>query len=200
MVPLIRLIVALEILALPAWVGAACVRPPEGIRPRLARTPAMVVLAAIVLLVLAVIEGGGSVAGVLRSQAVAVGFTVFLAGLAAALQRAAGPRAAQMLTALLGWALVGSILLAGPVVEMIQGPAKAMIVRLVVLADPLVAAEREVGLPWLHQSLTYRLTPLGESYNYLLEDLTWWKTLVAHVFIGSGLLVFGVARRGGPKA
>jgi len=199
-IPLIQMIVAMEMLLLPAWVGATFVRPPDSLARRLAQAPAAVVLVAAVLLVLAAIAGGGTVAGVVRSQAVAVGFMVLLAGLAALLERVAGARAAQVLTALLGWAILGAVILAGPVVEMLDAPAKAAVVRAVVHANPLMVAEQELDLKWLHQSLSYRLTAIGESYSYLYGAPAWWKTLLGHLFVGSGLLAFSGRRRTGADA
>jgi hypothetical protein len=121
----------------------------------------------------------------------ALGFLVFLAGVAGVTDRAAGPRAAQVTTTLIGWLILAGIILVGPAVELAQGPAQGPLVRLAVNANPLVVAERGLGLDWLHQGLTYRLTPLGESYGYLLGDVAWWKTALGHFFVGSGLLVFG---------
>ena len=103
-------------------------------------------------------------------------------------------KAAQILTALLGWLILGAMILAGPLAEMLQGDAQAALVRTVVHSNPLLVAERELGLDWLHQGWTYRLTPLAESFGYLLGDVACWKTMLAHLFIGSGLLVFSVGR------
>jgi len=192
---LIRMVVAVEMMLLPAWVGAVFVRPSTSVAGRAARTPAIVVLVTAALLVLAAMAEDGSVVGVFRSQAVAVGWVVLLVGMAAVLERLAGPRPAQVLTALLGWAVIGAMVLAGPVVEMVGEPAKTAVVRMVVHANPLLVAEQELGLRWMHQALTYRFSPLGESYDYLFGHLMWWKTLLAHVFVGSALLVFGVGRR-----
>ena len=189
-VSLIRMLVALEILLLPIWVGTVGVRPPASAGLRLSRALAAVVLVAMGLLVLGAIVGGDFFGGVLKSQAVAVGFVILLAGLAAVLDRAAGPRAAQVLTIGLGGALLAAVLWAGPMVEILEGPVRAAVVRLVVHANPLLVAEHELGLEWLHQGLTYRLTPIGESYSYLLGDVAWWKTLLGHLFLGTGLLVF----------
>jgi hypothetical protein len=161
---------------------------------RLAWAMAAVVVAAAASLALAA-AGGGGAGGVLEVQAVAAGFVILLAGTAAVLARAAGPLAAQMLTTMLGWLLLAGIILAAPLVELTHGPLQAEIVRVVAHANPLLVAERELGLDWLHQGLTYRLTPLGESYGYLLGDLAWWKTALAHLFVGSGLLVFGATGR-----
>jgi hypothetical protein len=74
-----------------------------------------------------------------------------------------------------------------------------VLVRGAVHANPLVVAERTLGLDWLHQGLTYRLTPLGESFGYLLGDVAWWKTALGHVFVGSGLLAFGAGGSPGRK-
>ena len=200
MAGLIAMLVALEMLLLPAWAGAIAVRPPASLAVRLARAPAAVVVAAAVLLGLALAAGGGAVGGVLRAQAVAVGFLLLLVGAAVALERLAGPRAAQMLTTLLGWLLLAAVILAGPAVELAEGPAREVVARAAVHANPLVVAEYELGpqgqVDWLHQSLTYRLTPLGESYAYLLGTPAWWKTMLAHLFVGSALVVFSI-RRGG---
>ena len=68
------------------------------------------------------------------------------------------------------------------------------------LNNPLVVAEYELGLDWLHAAMTYRLSPLGDSYSYLLRDAAWWKTMLAHLFVGSGLLVFSFDRRRAKKA
>ena len=188
--------VAVEMLLLPAWVGAAFVRPPDALGRRLLRAAVPLAAAAAILIVLAAFVSGEEVAGVLRSQAVAGGFFVLLVGLASALDRLAGPRATQMLTTLLGWLVLASVILAGPAVELAGPDAKEPIVRTVVYANPLVVAEHELGLKWLHQSLTYQLTPIGESYAYLFSDLAWWKTLLAHLFAGSGLFVFSLRRAG----
>ena len=110
------------------------------------------------------------------------------------LSRLAGERAAQVLTALLGWLILGAMILVGPLAEMLKGDAQAALVRAVVHSSPLLVAERELGLDWLHQGLTYRLTPLAESFGYLLGDLAWWKTTLADLFVGSGLLVFSIGR------
>jgi hypothetical protein len=56
-------------------------------------------------------------------------------------------------------------------------------------------AEQELGLEWLRQDLTYRISPFGESYSYLVTGVAWYKTLLVHVFVGSGLLVFSLPRR-----
>ena len=196
---IIQMLTAIEMLLMPVWAGAAAVRtsdtraePPDGrsLARRLGRLPAPVVLAAAALLAMAAFEEGAA-AAVLRSQAVALGWLVLLAGLAVLLDRVAGPRPAQILTALAGWALLAGIILAGPAADLADGSVQAGIVRLAVHANPLVVAERELGLDWLHMGLTYRLTPLGESYGYLVGAAAWWKTFLAHVFVGSGLLVFG---------
>jgi predicted anti-sigma-YlaC factor YlaD len=193
---LIEMLVAVEVLLLPAWVGAAFVRPPDALGRRLLRAAVPVAAAAAVLIVLAAFVSGEEVAGVLRSQAVAGGFLVLLIGLAAALDRFSGPRATQMLTALLGWLVLAAAILAGPAVELAGPDVKEPLVRTVVYANPLVVAEHELGLKWLHQGLTYQLTPIGESYAYLFGDLAWWKTLLAHLFVGSGLFVFSLRRPG----
>jgi hypothetical protein len=130
---------------------------------------------------------------------VALGFLVLLAGLAAILRRALGPVAAQALAALAGWLIVGGMILAGPVAELLHGPAQETLVRAAVHASPLVVAERELGLDWLHQEMTYRLTPLGESFSLFVRDAAWWKTFLGHAFVGSGLLVFSL-RRGARSA
>jgi len=78
------------------------------------------------------------------------------------------------------------------VVELVDAPVKEPLVRTLVYANPLIVAEHELGLQWLHQSLTYQLTPIGESYAYLFGALAWWKTFLAHLFIGSGLFVFSL--------
>ena len=54
MTSLIQMIVAIEVLLLPAWVGAVMVRPPTSLAARAARAPAAVVLTAAVLVALAV--------------------------------------------------------------------------------------------------------------------------------------------------
>jgi len=195
----IQMLTAVEMLLLPVWAGAAVVRssdarsqPLDGrsLARRLCRVPAPAVLAAAALLALAALDHG-PVAGVLRSQVVALGFLVLLAGLAVLLDRAACPSRAQIITALAGWALLAAFILAGPAADRVGGDQQAGLVRLVVHANPLVVAERELDLDWLHMALTYRLTPLGESYGYLVGDLAWWKTFLAHVFVGSAFLVFG---------
>jgi predicted anti-sigma-YlaC factor YlaD len=191
---LIEMLVAVEMLLLPAWVGAAFVRPPDALGRRLLRAAVPVAAAAALLVILAAFVSAEEVAGVLRAQAVAGGFLVLLVGLAAALDRVAGPRAAQMLTTLLGWLVLAAVILAGPAVELAGPDGKEPIVRTVVYANPLVVAEHELGLKWLHQRLTYQLTPIGESYAYLFSDLAWWKTLLAHLFVGSGLFVFSLRR------
>jgi hypothetical protein len=193
-----QLVVAVEMLLLPVWVGAVGVRPPAGLGWRLVLAPLPVVPAAVVMIVLAAV--GGDVAGpaILRTQTVAVGFALLLGGLAAFLDRFAGPRAAQFLTAVLGWGLMAGVLLAGPLVGMLPEPLKTALVRAAVHGNPLVVAEESLGLAWLRQGLTYRWTGLGESYRYLFGQLAWWKTFLAHVFVGSGLAVFSIrrARRG----
>ena len=194
---LIEMLVAVEMLLLPAWVGAAMVRPPDGLRRRLLRGVAPVAAAAVVLVALGAFVSKERAAAVLRSQAVAAGFLVLLVGLATALNRVTGPRATQMITALLGWLVLAAAILAGPVVELVGPAAKESIVCAVAYANPLVVAEHELGLAWLHQGLTYPLTPIGESYAYLFTGLAWWKTLLAHVFAGSGLFVFSLRKPGG---
>lgn len=190
----IQTIVALEMMLLPLWVGTVLVGPAPSLAARVARAPAAVVVVAAVLLVLAVVAEDGAVVGVLRSQAVAVGWVFLLSGLAAVADRVAGPRAAQVLTALAGWAIIGAMILAGPLVEMVGDAAKATVVQAIVHANPLMVAEQELGLKWTHQALTYRWTPLGESYSYLFGHPAWWKTLLGHLFVGSGLLMFSFRR------
>ncbi len=189
-----QLVVALEMLLLPVWVGAVSVPPPTGLGRRLIVALVPVPLVAVGLLLAGAIADGPAAATLLRAQTVAVGFALLLAGLAALLARLAGPRAAQFLTALLGWALVAAVIPAGPVAGVLDDPVKTALVRVVVHVNPLVVAERELGLAWLRQSLTYRWTGLGESYGYLVGHLAWWKTFLAHAFVGSGLAVFGIRR------
>jgi len=193
--PLIRMVVAIEMMALPVWTGAVLARPGAGLGPRLARLPAAVVLLAGVLLVMASLVDGATAVGVLRTQAVAFGFLVFLAGLGVLVERVAGPRAAQWIVALAGWIVVGSVVWAGPMLALLEGPAQAMAAQVAVHANPLVVAEQELGLVWVRQDLTYRISPFGESYSYLVPGIAWWKTVLAHVFVGSGLLVFSLPRR-----
>jgi hypothetical protein len=193
---MIRLVVALEMLALPVWVGGVLARPGAGLGSRILRLPSAVVLLAGPLLVMAALKDGATAVGVLRTQAVALGFLVFLAGLGVLVGRVAGPRAAQVLIALVGWGVVGSVVWAGPIVALLEGPAQAMAAQVAVHGNPLVVAEQELGLVWLRQDLTYRISPFGESYSYLVPGVAWWKTLLAHLFIGSGLLVFSLPRKG----
>ena len=191
MLSVIRMLVALEMLALPVWVGAVLVRPGIRLWPRLARTPAAVVLLSGALLVLSALEDGGTAVGLLRAQAVALGFTVLLAGAGVLIERLTGPRATQMLICLVGWLVVGSVFVGAPLVSLLDGPAQAAAARVAVHSNPLVVAEHELGLVWLRQDLTYRLSSLGESYSYLTPGVAWWKTLLAHTFVGSALAVFG---------
>jgi len=202
---LVRFLVALEMLLLPAWAGAMCVRPAaleseipnlKSAGSRLRRASWAVVLAALVTVILAALAEPPMVAAALESQATALGFLVLLAGIAAVIDRAAGLRAGQMATTLIGWLVLAGIILVGPLAELVQGPVQGVLVRVAVHANPLVVAERTLGLDWLHQGLTYRLTPLGESFGYLLGDVAWWKTALAHLFVGSGLLVFGATGLG----
>ena len=196
MLAMIRLVVALEMLALPVWVGAVLARPAAGLgAPGLLRLPSAVVLLAGPLLVMASLVDGAAAVGVLRTQAVALGFLVFLAGLGVLVERLAGPRAAQWIVALAGWLVVGSVVWAGPMLALLEGPAQATAAQAAVHANPLVVAEQELGLVWLRQDLTYRISPFGESYSYLVQGVAWWKTVLVHVFVGSGLLVFSLPRR-----
>ena len=208
MLALVRFLVALEMLLLPLWVGAICTRPApleagiSNLRSavlRLGRASWAVWLVAAVTVALAALAGEPGIGPALESQGVALGFLVLLAGVAGATDRAANPRAAQVATALFGWLILAGVVLVGPLVELLQGPVQAAVVRFAAHANPLVVAERGLGLDWLHQGLTYRLTPLGESYGYLMGDLAWWRTALGHVFVGSGLLVFGAGGSPGRK-
>jgi hypothetical protein len=180
---------------LPVWVGLVWARPAAGLAGRLAAIPAAVVVATVGLLALGVVAEDCPIGGILRAQAVALGFSVLLAGVAAIIDRLAGPRSAQLVTALAGWTILAGIILAGPAAGLVGGAARDAVVRLAAHANPLLVAERELDVDWLHQTLTYRLTPLGESYGYLLGDLAWWKTFLACLFVGSGLVVFSRPRR-----
>ena len=200
MLALTQFLVALEMLLLPLWAGAICTRPAplqSGISNlrsaagRLGRASWAVWLVAAATVILAAVAEEPRVGPALESQALALGFLVLLAGVAGVTERAAGPRAAQVVTAFFGWLLLAGVIVVGPLAELVQGPVQAAIVRVAAHANPLVVAERGLGLDWLHQGLTYRLTPLGESYGYLLGDLAWWRTVLGHFFVGSGLLVFG---------
>jgi hypothetical protein len=192
--PLIAMLVALQILLLPIGVGFVMARPGAGLGRRLAVLMIATGLAAAVVLVAALLAKEQPIAAVLRGEAVAGGFAVFLAGIAALTLRLGGPRIAQTLTGLLGLVLLAGIILVGPVADLTQGPAQETVVRAAVHANPLVVAEREFDLDWLHSALTYRLSPLGDSYAYFLGDVTWWKTLLLNFFVGSGLLVFSLPR------
>jgi len=194
MLSLIEMLVALEMLLLPAWVGAVLVPPPESPGLRLRRCAAAVVVAAALLLVLAALVSWQAVGGVLRSQAVAAGFLVLMVGLGSLLYRLTGPRATQMITMLLGWLAVAGVIVVGPLAQLADPSWKEPLVRTVVYANPIVVAEHELGLKWLHQNLTYRLTAIGESYSYLFTGLAWWKTLLAYLFVGSGLFVFSLRK------
>ncbi|MFO8013008.1 MAG: hypothetical protein R6X20_06840 [Phycisphaerae bacterium] len=189
-----QLVLAVEMLLLPVWVGAVGVSPPTGLGRRLVLAPVPVVPAAAVMIVLAAVGGDVEGPAILRTQTVAVGFALLLGGLAAFLDRLAGPRAGQFLTAVLGWGLLAGVILAGPLVGMLADPLKTALVRAAVHGNPLVVAEETLGLPWLRQGLTYRWTGLGESYRYLFGHLAWWKTFLGHVFVGSGLAVFSLRR------
>jgi hypothetical protein len=188
------MVVAIEMMALPVWAGAVLARPGAGLGWRLGRLPAAVVLLAGALLVMASLVDGSAAVGVLRTQAVALGFLVFLAGLGVLVERVAGPRAAQWMVALAGWIVVGSVVWAGPMLALLEGPAQATAAQVAVHANPLVVAEQELGLVWLRQDLTYRISPFGESYSYLVPGVAWYKTLLVHVFVGAGLLVFSLPR------
>ena len=87
------------------------------------------------------------------------------------------------------------MILTGPAMDLSRGGLQETVVRLTVHANPLVVAESQMGLDWLHAGLTYRLSPLGDSYSYLLRDVAWSKTMLAHLFVGSGLVVFSLGRR-----
>jgi hypothetical protein len=191
---LVQLVVALEILLIPAWVAAVGVSPPGSMRRRLVRGLVPVAAIGVAVVVLGAIGGEGLAWGAVKSQAVAVGFAVLVAGLAQAGERVLGARAGQATAAIVGWLIVGGVILAGPVAELTEGPVRATAAQVAVGASPLVMAEQELGGSWLHANLTYVLTPIGESYSYLLADLAWWKTALWHVFIGSGLLVFSLRR------
>jgi len=189
--------VAMEVMLLPVWMGAAVIRSgARSLARRMAVALGPIVAPAAALAALAAAGDGPTPGAVLRSQAVVLGFAVLLAGTAAILERLAGPRCAQFLTAVFGWALVAAVVLFGPLVEVLDEPVKTTVVRVVAHTNPLLVAEAELGLRWLHQGLTYRWTPLGESYSYLFGDLAWWKTVLAHVFAGSGLAVFSLRREG----
>lgn len=187
--------VAMEVMLLPIWMGAVVVRPARSAGRRAAVAMGPVALVGVALAVLAAVGGGPGPGAVLRSQAVVLAFAVLLVGTALLLDRLAGSRAAQFLTAVLGWGLVAAAILAGPLAEVLHGPIQTAVVRAVAHTNPLLVAEAELGLRWLHQGLTYRWTPLGESYSYLFGDLAWWKTVLAHLFVGSGLAAFSVRRR-----
>jgi len=192
---LVQLVVALETLLLPAWVAAVGVSPPAPLVRRLGRALGLVALLGAAAVVLGAIGGDGLAWGAVKSQAVAVAFAVLVAGVAQALERLVGVRAAQGLAAVAGWLILGGVILAGPAAELTSGSVRAGLIHVAVGGNPLVMAERELGNDWLHSSLTYVLTPIGESYSYLLADLAWWKTALWHLFIGSGLLVFSLRRR-----
>ena len=194
MASLVQMLVAVELALLPAWVAAAWVRPPEAWASRALRTLLPAAVLELVILVLALLAGEGLWLGAIKAQVVAAALLTLLVGLASAFERVAGPRPAQVLTALAGWLVVGGIILAGPAVQLVGEPAKEIVIRAAAASNPLVAAETELGLKWLHQSLTYRLTPLGESYSYLLGGLAWWKTALGYVFVGSGLVVFSLPK------
>jgi hypothetical protein len=197
---LLHMLVAVEMLLLPIWAGVVMARSGVNVGRRLALLPAAVVVVAVGLLVLAAVAEERPVAAVLRAQVVALGFLVFLAGVAAVMDRLAGPHAAQIATALAGWTLVAGIILAGPVAGLVTGSWRDLVVRVAAHTNPLLVAERELDLDWLHQTLTYRLTPLGESYGYLLGDLAWWKTFLACLFVGSAMVVFSIGRKGSPRS
>jgi hypothetical protein len=156
-----------------------------------------VLVAAVLLAGLGLVAGGPMAAGTAAAQAVVLGFAFLLAGLAASLERWAGPRAVQGMTALAGWFLVATIFLVAPLAQLAE--EKAKIVQAAVYSNPLVVAEHALGFDWLHRTLTYQLTPLGESYAiYFASGIAWWKTSLGYLFVGSALLVFGtvgLARR-----
>jgi len=195
LVLLVQLVVAVEMLLLPPWVAAVGVSPPTSVLRRLAWVLGPVAIFGAAAVVLGAIAGDGLAWGALKSQAVAAAYAVLVAGVAQAIERMLGARPAQVLAAIGGWLILGACILAGPVAELTSGAVREDIVRVVVGASPLVMAERELGNDWLHSNLTYILTPIGESYSYLLVDLAWWKTALWHVFIGSGFLVFSLRRR-----
>jgi hypothetical protein len=192
---LVQMLVALEMLLLPPCVAAVVVGRPARPGRRLARGAAAALLVTTILVVLAFLVGAGTALAVLKAQAVAVAFVAAVGGAAMVGRRVRGPRFGQMLATLVGWALVGSVLWAGPAADLLDGPAVEALVRAAAHANPLLVAERELGLDWLHQGLTYRLSPLGESYAFYVRGLAWWKTALAHVFVGSGLAVFGLPGR-----
>jgi hypothetical protein len=195
LLPLVELLLALEIMILPIWAGLAMVWPGAVLVKRLMILLAPIIVILVVVGVFLGIFGSDGIGlDFLRAQAVVVGFAVLLAGLASMIGRLAGPRITQVLTAFLGWSLVAGIILAGAAADLTRGDVQATIVRFVVHANPLVVAERELGLDWLHSNLTYRLSPLGDSYSYLLQDVGWWKTALAFLFVGSGMMVFSIKR------
>lgn len=195
---LINMLVAVEVLLAPAWAAGLAVRPPDGRARRLARAAVAFVAMAVALLGLGFLAGEGMAARALASQAVVLGFVLALAGLAAALERFAGPRAVQAMTALAGWLLVATIFLVAPLAQLSE--EKATLVQAAVYSNPLVVAEHALGFDWMHRTLTYQLTPLGESYAiYYASGIAWWKTALGYVFVGSALLVFGATGLGRRK-
>jgi hypothetical protein len=193
-VPLIEMLVAVELMLLPIWAGLVMARREVGLVRRLATLPAAMVLATVLLVGLALAAEGQPVGGVLGAQVVALGFTLLLAGVAAMTERLLGGRAAPLAAALVGWLLVAGVILVGPVAGLLDDVSKEALIRASAHANPLVVAERALGLDWLHQTRTYVLTPMAESYGYLLGDLAWWKTFLGYVFVGSGLVVFSLKR------
>ncbi len=195
MTDLLWAIVAVEMLVIPAWAAAAAVGPPARLVGRLLKVPGPVVLVGGALVVLTAVGAPAGVVGVLWSQGVALAFALLVAGLAVLGQRLLGERAGQALAALAGWMLIGSAFLAGAAAGLLEGAALEQLVRWAVHANPLVVAEAELGLAWLQQGLTYRHSPLGETYGYLVGDLAAWKTCLGYAFVGSGALVFGIQRK-----
>jgi hypothetical protein len=194
--PLVQLVVAVEMLLVPAWAAAAGVSPPASMARRLGRVLAPVVVVGVAVVVLGAIGGEGLAWGAVEAQAVAIAFAVLVAGLAQAAERLAGPRAAQGLAAVAGWLILGGVVLGGPAAKLADEPMRTAVVQLLAGGNPLIMAERQLGADWLHANLMYVLTPVGEDYSYLLRELAWWKTAMWYLFIGSGLLVFSLKRRG----
>jgi len=59
---LLELLLAVEVVLAPVWIGAVVVRPPARLTPRLVRTFVGMVLAGAALLILALVVGGGAAA------------------------------------------------------------------------------------------------------------------------------------------
>jgi len=143
--------------------------------------------AALVLPAIVAIYGRALPVRLLAADAVLVGFSVLLCGLATAMRRCgAGPALVQVLTTLLAAVMIAGVFCGNAAVEA-SGPSRPLVIDVLLGANPFLSMCGAIGLDLLHTDWLYEHSVIS-YYPYAYPS---W-TSAAGGMAGVGLVLFGI--------